>query len=131
MVVQCLVPYSGCVTVRFYERYFRGTMKKGIFWGIGAGSLLIGLGILGWTARHTQAVSSSASQNDPCEKTSNSPQRPENCDNHGYAGGHVFVIPRSPGGGDDGRSGHGDSEAESAGHAGFGESASGHAGGGE
>lgn len=47
MVIQCLVSYPEYVTVCFYERYSRGTMKKGIFWSIGAGSLLIGLGILG------------------------------------------------------------------------------------
>lgn len=97
-------------------------MKNGIAWGVGAGALVVGLGVLGLTMRHPQAA-----RPDPCAAASD--KRPQNCPEQGSSSGHGVYI--SSGRDRDGRAGHGDGEAESAGHAGFGESAGGHAGGGE
>ncbi|MFT8612927.1 MAG: hypothetical protein ABF727_09855 [Gluconobacter oxydans] len=104
-------------------------MKNGIAWGVGAGALIMGLGVLGLSLRNPQGMQAAATP-DPCASAAGQAQRPQNCSDSGHSSGAVY-IPTSTRRSDDKRGGSGDGDEGSAGHAGFGESAGGHAGGGE
>ncbi|WP_225197392.1 hypothetical protein [Gluconobacter oxydans] len=114
-------------------------MKNGIAWGVGAGALIMGLGVFGLSLRNPQGVQAAATRPDPCGPATAAAQRPQNCSDSGRSSGAVYVPRSSRKPDDDGRGGRsgpgeggsGEGGESSAGHAGFGESAGGHAGGGE
>ncbi|MFT8345310.1 hypothetical protein [Gluconobacter oxydans] len=105
-------------------------MKNGIAWGVGAGALIMGLGVLGLSLRNPQGMQAAATRPDPCASAAAQAQRPQNCSDSGHSSGAVYV-PTSTRRSDDERGGRGGGDESSAGHAGFGESAGTHAGGGE
>lgn len=105
-------------------------MKNRIAWGVGAGALVMGLGVIGLSLRNPHAMQAQAGRPDPCASAAAQAQRPQNCSDSGHSSGAVYV-PTSTRRSDDKRGGSGDGDEGSAGHAGFGESAGGHAGGGE
>ena len=114
-------------------------MKNRIAWGVGAGALVMGLGVIGLSLRNPQAMQAQAGRPDPCASATAQAQRPQNCSDSERSSGAVYVPRSSKKPDDDGRGGRsgpgaggsGESRESSAGHAGFGESAGGHAGGGE